>query len=124
MAINLASLAKQDQHQGLTLLMLSWDRNWDSHSPMNGYPSFYPRIALVAPSPEICGNWGPSINRLHNSFFHILIYTETRDSVSDKTTPFTAHLDMFVYNPDCINITDDKFKILDRKHLHLEQLSF
>ena len=37
---------------GLALLMLSWDKNWDSHSPMNGYPSFYPRIALVAPSPD------------------------------------------------------------------------
>ena len=38
-------------HHGLALLTLSWDKNWDSHSPMNGYPSFYPRIALVAPSP-------------------------------------------------------------------------
>ena len=38
----------------LALLTLSWDKNWDSHSPMNGYPSFYPRIALVAPSP--CGH--------------------------------------------------------------------
>ena len=37
--------------QGLALLMLSWDKNWDSHSLVNGYPSFYPRIALVAPSP-------------------------------------------------------------------------
>ena len=39
-------------HQGLALLTLSWDKNWDSHSLVNGYPSFYPRIALVAPSPE------------------------------------------------------------------------
>ena len=38
-------------HQGLALLTLSWDKNWDSHSLVNGYPSFYPRIALVAPSP-------------------------------------------------------------------------
>ena len=30
---------------GLALLTLSWDKNWDSHSLMNGYPSFYPRIA-------------------------------------------------------------------------------
>ena len=37
---------------GLALLTLSWDKNWDSHSLVNGYPSFYPRIALVAPSPE------------------------------------------------------------------------
>ena len=38
-------------HQGLVLLMLSWDKNWDSHSlALNGYPSFYPRIGLVAPS--------------------------------------------------------------------------
>ena len=34
------------------LITLSWDKNWDSHSLVNGYPSFYPRIALVAPSPE------------------------------------------------------------------------
>ena len=27
---------------GLALLTLSLDKNWDSHSPMNGYPSFYP----------------------------------------------------------------------------------
>ena len=39
-------------HLGLPLLTLSWDKNWDNHSPMNGYLSFYPRIALVAPSPE------------------------------------------------------------------------
>ena len=38
---------------GLALLTLSWDKNWDSHSLMNGYPSFYPRIALVAPSPGV-----------------------------------------------------------------------
>ena len=37
--------------QGLALLTLSQDKNWDSHSQVNGYPSFYPRIALVAPSP-------------------------------------------------------------------------
>ena len=36
--------------QGLALLTLSWDKKWDSHSLVNGYPSFYPRIALVAPS--------------------------------------------------------------------------
>ena len=36
---------------GLALLTLSWDKNWDSHSLVNGYLSFYPRIALVAPSP-------------------------------------------------------------------------
>ena len=42
---------RQRQYPGLALLTLSWDKNWDSHSPMNGYPSFYPRIALVAPSP-------------------------------------------------------------------------
>ena len=38
---------------GLALLTLSWDKNWDSHSLVNGYPSFYPRIALVAPSPGV-----------------------------------------------------------------------
>ena len=43
--------------QGLALLTLSWDKNWDSHSLVNGYPCFYPRIALVAPSPgwHLCG---------------------------------------------------------------------
>ena len=40
-----------DSVQGLALLTLSWDKNWDSHSLVNGYPSFNPRIALVAPSP-------------------------------------------------------------------------
>ena len=39
--------------QGLALLTLSWDKNWDSHSLVNDYPSFYPRIALVAPSPGV-----------------------------------------------------------------------
>ena len=39
-------------HRGLALLTLSWDKNWDSHSLVNGYPSFYPRIGLVAPSPD------------------------------------------------------------------------
>ena len=39
--------------QGLALQTLSWDKNWDSHSLVNGYPSFYPRIALVAPSPGL-----------------------------------------------------------------------
>ena len=38
---------------GLALLTLSWDKNWDSHSLVNGYPSFYPRMALVAPSPGV-----------------------------------------------------------------------
>ena len=40
-------------YQGLALQTLSWDKNWDSHSLGNGYPSFYHRIALVAPSPDI-----------------------------------------------------------------------
>ena len=39
--------------QGLALLTLSQDKNWDSHSLVNGYPSFYPRIALVAPGPGV-----------------------------------------------------------------------
>ena len=38
------------------LLTPSWDKNWDSHSLVNGYPSFYPRIALVAPSPAAQDN--------------------------------------------------------------------
>ena len=48
---------------GLALLTLSWDKNWDSHSPMNGYPSFYPRIALVAPSPGVTAvlHWATDI---------------------------------------------------------------
>ena len=48
---------------GLALLTLSWDKNWDSHSLVNGYPRFYPRIALVAPSPGHC----PS----HQQYFNI-----------------------------------------------------
>ena len=44
---------------GLALLTLSFDKKWDSHSPKNGYPSFYPRKALVAPSPGLppCERW-------------------------------------------------------------------
>ena len=45
--------------QGLALLTLSQDKNWDSHSPVNGYPSFYPRIAIVAPSPGENRIWLP-----------------------------------------------------------------
>ena len=45
-----------DYQQGLALLTLSWDKNWDSYSLVNGYPSFYPRIALVAPSPGLLRN--------------------------------------------------------------------
>ena len=44
-------ISSQSVHQGLELLTPSWEKNWDSHSLVNGYPSFYPRIALVAPSP-------------------------------------------------------------------------
>ena len=47
---------------GLALLTLSWDKNWDSHSLVNGYPSFYPRIALVAPSPE--GNFTGNVQNI------------------------------------------------------------
>ena len=47
----LFEVVRSPRHQGLALLTLSWDKNWDSHSLVNGYPSFYPRIALVAPSP-------------------------------------------------------------------------
>ena len=45
-------LSKNEIILGLALLTLSWDKNWYSHSLVNGYPSLYPRIALVAPSPE------------------------------------------------------------------------
>ena len=43
------------KNPGLLLWMLEKlsPRAWDSHSPMNGYPSFYPRIALVVPSPGL-----------------------------------------------------------------------
>ena len=43
----------QVPNPGLALLTLSCDKNWDSHSLVNSYPSFYPRIALVAPSPGV-----------------------------------------------------------------------
>ena len=55
-------------YQGLALLTLSLDKNWDSHSLVNGYPSFYPRIALVAPSPGVwLIKWprGSSVAYLH-----------------------------------------------------------
>ena len=32
---------RRRQYLGLALLTLSWDKNWDSHSLVNGYPSFY-----------------------------------------------------------------------------------
>ena len=51
---------------GLALLTLSWDKNWDSHSLVNGYPSFYPRIALVAPSPERLGISKPESKRIRD----------------------------------------------------------
>ena len=54
---------------GLALLTLSWDKNWDSHSLVNGYPSFYPRIALVAPSPE-GWNWANMISDGESTVFH------------------------------------------------------
>ena len=56
--------------QGLALLTLSWDKNWDSHSLLNGYPSFYPRIALVAPSP---GETPNLVAFFMNLFFGVLI---------------------------------------------------
>ena len=49
-------MTRSKSFQGLALLMLSWDKTWDSHSLVNDYPSFYPRIALVAPSPGECDN--------------------------------------------------------------------
>ena len=58
---------------GLALLMLSWDKNWDSHSLVNGYPSFYPRIALVAPSPEMQSFddiFNVTLNELLNKLSH------------------------------------------------------
>ena len=56
--------------QGLALLTLSLDKNWDRHSPMNGYPSFYPRIALVAPSPgHICVYW----HKQEKHYFYMII---------------------------------------------------
>ena len=50
---------------GLSLLTLSWDKNWDSHSLVNVYPSFYPRIALVAPSPGGYPSW--NVNPIQGS---------------------------------------------------------
>ena len=58
-------------HLGLTLLTLSWDKNWDSHSLVKGYPSFYPRIALVAPSPDR--------HRRPNSSIHGLGWSRQKD---------------------------------------------
>ena len=51
-AIELREWVSNRTLQELALLTLSWNKNWDSHSLVNGYPSFYPRIALVASSPE------------------------------------------------------------------------
>ena len=58
--------------QGLALLTLSWDKNWYSHSLVNGYPSFYPRIALVTPSPEgnIKSMRSVSIGKIDGNYWH------------------------------------------------------
>ena len=46
-------------------------KNWDSHSLVNGYPSFYPRIALVAPSPG--GGNGASLVSLNFDSYSALV---------------------------------------------------
>ena len=72
--------------QGLALLTLSWDKNWDSHSPMNGYPSFYPRIALVAPSPG--GYLCPIFSFLPPLlFFHYFLFFIKSPSTPIPLTP-------------------------------------
>ena len=50
---NIPVVFTTESQLGFALLTLSWDKNWDSHSLVNGYPSFYPRIALVAGSPGL-----------------------------------------------------------------------
>ena len=67
---------------GLALLTLSWDKNWDSHSVVNGYPNFYPRIALVAPSPggdplyKHCCRWKHAILTLKHVYLVSLYATQ------------------------------------------------
>ena len=70
--------------QGLALLTLSWDKNWDSHSLVNGYPSFYPRIALVAPSPE-----GSNISQNHTKMGKV--NTSSHIDSDFKQLSFTCH---------------------------------
>ena len=42
------------QHdQGLALLTLSQDKNSDSHSPMNGYPSFLTQDSVSSAKPRV-----------------------------------------------------------------------
>ena len=64
--------------QGLALLTLSWDKNWDSHSLVNGYPSFYPRIALVAPSPVV-------LNQSNSDIFINIFIINPLTSIVGKT---------------------------------------
>ena len=78
-------------HQGLPLLTLPWDKNWDSHSLVNGYPSFYIRIALVAPSPvlqkqqqkyscvnPLCDHFFSGIKNIYLSFMWFLYINITQ----------------------------------------------
>ena len=43
---------------------------------MNGYPSFYPRIALVAPSPGLFNNWSIQFRELRLGVDVLLIKIE------------------------------------------------
>ena len=43
---------REESRQGLALLTLSWDKNCDSHSPMNGYPSFLSQDSVSSAKPR------------------------------------------------------------------------
>ena len=90
-------------HQGLALLTLSWDKNWDNHSLVNGYPSFYPRIALVAPSPglgiEPPQNKGKWQKFLFYNYQNSTLIVEGIDMLSSiPYTPFFAILSIYSFN--------------------------
>ena len=75
-------------------LTLSWDKNWDSHSLVNGYPSFYPRISLIAPSPD---SYFYGYNYVNE---YVYIICTLHCFVSDVYVYF--HLYIHVYEAMCI----------------------
>ena len=44
-------IASAVSHLGLALLTLTWDKNWDSHSLVNGFPSFLSQDSVSSAKP-------------------------------------------------------------------------
>ena len=70
--------------QGLALQTLSWDKNWDSHSLVNGHPGFYPRIALVAPSPDVLNSTRLNLFEKQSMIVYMVVLCDYIESVELK----------------------------------------